>query len=170
MRDRVQAIIAQQTGCQAQWARNFGHQEAATQCLARLLPDERLEPRHLADAALLHALVQLPSHGPVRRATDWTIAGHQHLRVVSLIVGRRAVPIYWRAYDAMVRKGRLKRSALAVIRRAVTRVRQKVGRRRTLGQRRYCARHPTIAVGDDAPEMGCPGPMGALVFSGQSAL
>jgi hypothetical protein len=84
----------------------------------------------LADAVLLQALVQLPAHGPVRLAIDWTIEGHQHLLVVSLIVGRRAVPISWRAYDATVLKGRMKRYERAVIRRAMTRVIQKVGRRR----------------------------------------
>jgi len=130
IRDFVQAIIDQQTGCQAQLARGFGNQEAAAKRLSRLLHNERLEPRHLADAVLLQALVQLPAHGPVRLAIDWTIEGHQHLLVVSLIVGRRAVPIYWRAYDATVLKGRMKRYELAVMRRAVTRVIQKVGRRR----------------------------------------
>ena len=126
IRDIVQAIIAQQTGCQAQLARYFDNQEAATKRLSRLLHNARLEPRYLADAVLLQALVQLPAHGPVRLAIDWTIEGQQHLLVVSLIVGRRAVPIYWRAYDAAVLKGRMKRYELAVIRRAVTRVIQKV--------------------------------------------
>jgi hypothetical protein len=130
IRDFVQAIIDQQTGCQAQLARSFGNQEAATKRLSRLLHNERLEPRHLADAVLLQALVQLPAHGPVRLAIDWTIEGQQHLLVVSLIVGRRAVPIYWRAYDATVLKGRMKRYELAVIRRAVMRIIRKVGRRR----------------------------------------
>jgi hypothetical protein len=130
IRDFVQAIIDQQTGCQAQLARRFGNQEAATKRLSRLLHNERLEPRHLADAVLLQALVQLPAHGPVRLAIDWTIEGQQHLLVVSLITGRRAVPIYWRAYGAAVLKGRMKRYELAVIRRAVTRVIRKVGRRR----------------------------------------
>src|SRR5262249_40618419 len=100
IRDFVQAIITQETGCQAQLARHFGNQEAATKRLSRLLHNERLEPRHLADAVLLQALVQLPAHGPVRLAIDWTIEGQQYLLVVSLIMGRRAVPIYWRAYDA----------------------------------------------------------------------
>lgn len=130
IRDFVRAIIDQQTGCQAQLARSFGNQEAAAKRLSRLLHNERLEPRHLADAVLLQALVQLPAHGPVRLAIDWTIEGQQHLLVVSLIVGRRAVPIYWRAYDATVLKGRMKRYELAVIRRAVTRIIRKVGRRR----------------------------------------
>jgi len=73
IRDFVQAIIDQQMGCQAQLARSFGKQEAATKRLSRLLHNERLEPRHLADAVLLQALVQLPAHGPVRLAIDWTI-------------------------------------------------------------------------------------------------
>jgi Transposase DDE domain len=130
IRDFVQALIDRQTGCQAQLARSFGNQEAAAKRLSRLLHNERLEPRHLADAVLLQALVQLPAHGPVRLAIDWTIEGQQHLLVVSLITGRRAVPLYWRAYDAAVLKGRMQRYELAVIRRAVTRVIRKVGRRR----------------------------------------
>jgi hypothetical protein len=130
IRDFVAAIIAQQTGCQAQLARSFGNQEAATRRLSRLLHNERLEPRHLADAVLLQALSQLPARGPVRLAIDWTTEGTQHLLVVSLVVGRRAVPIYWRAYAAAVLKGRMKRYEQAVIRRAVTRVIRKVGVRR----------------------------------------
>jgi hypothetical protein len=130
IRDFVQALIDRQTGCQAQLARSFGNQEAAAKRLSRLLHNERLEPRHLADAVLLQALGQLPAHGPVRLAIDWTIEGQQHLLVVSLITGRRAVPSYWRAYDAAVLKGRMQRYELAVMRRAVTRVIRKVGRRR----------------------------------------
>jgi hypothetical protein len=79
---------------------------------------------------MLQALVQLPAHGPVRLAIDWTIEGHQHLLVVSLVIGRQAVPIYWRAYEAAVLKGRMQRYELAVMRRAVTRVIRKVGHRR----------------------------------------
>src|SRR5262249_41427508 len=56
----------------------------------------------------------------------------QHLLGVSLIGGRRAVPIYWRAYDASVLKGRMKRYELAFIRRAVGRVARAVGQRRVI--------------------------------------
>jgi hypothetical protein len=84
----------------------------------------------LAEAVLLQALVQLPAHGPVRLALDWTIAGQPHLLVVALLTGRRAVPIYWRIYDAAVLKGRMQRYELAVMRRAVMRVIRKVGRHR----------------------------------------
>jgi hypothetical protein len=127
--DFVAAIIEQQTAWQAQLARYCGHQEAAVKRIARLLHNERLDPRLLAEAVLLQALPQLPKHGKVRLAMDWTIEADQHLLVVSLIVGRRAVPIYWRASDASVFKGRMKRYELAVLRRAVGRVAQAVGKR-----------------------------------------
>src|SRR5881296_1566650 len=130
--DFVAAIIEQQTACQAQLARYFGHQEAAVKRVSRLLHNERLDPRLWADAVLLQALQQLPTHGKVRLAIDWTIEANQHVLVVSLIVGRRAVPIDWRAYNASVFKGRMKRYELAVIRRAVGRVVQAVGQRRVM--------------------------------------
>src|ERR687883_355249 len=56
IRDFVQALIDQQTGCQAPLARSCGNQEAATKRVSRLLHNERLEPRHLADAVLLQAV------------------------------------------------------------------------------------------------------------------
>jgi hypothetical protein len=38
--------------------------------------------------------------------------------VVSLVIGRRAMPIFWRAYEQSVLKGRMKRYELAVVKRA----------------------------------------------------
>jgi hypothetical protein len=130
--DFVAAIIEQHTACQAQLARHFGNQEAAVKRLSRLLHNARLDPRLLADAVLLQALHQLPQHGKVRLAIDWTIEANQHVLVVSLVVGRRAVPMYWRADAVSVLKGRMKRYELAVIRRAVGRVAQAVGKRRVI--------------------------------------
>jgi hypothetical protein len=130
--DFVTAIIENHTACQAQLARSFGNQEAAVKRVSRLLHNERLDPKLLADAVLLQALHQLPKQGTIRLAIDWTIEDHQHLLVVSLVVGRRAVPIYWRAYDASVLKGRMQRYELAVIRRTVGRVAQAVGKRRVI--------------------------------------
>jgi len=40
------------------------------------------------------------------------------LLAVSLVIGRRAMPIFWRAYEQSVLKGRMKRYELAVIKRA----------------------------------------------------
>src|SRR5215510_1767185 len=97
----VSMIIEKQTGIQAALARGLGNQEAAVKRLSRLLHNERLAPHRLADAVLAQALGQLPPKGKVRLAIDWTIEGAQHLLVVSLVTGGRAVPIYWRAYDLM---------------------------------------------------------------------
>jgi hypothetical protein len=128
----VGAIIDKQTGTQAELVRGLGNQEAASKRLSRLLHNERLAPHRLADAVLAQALRQLPPRGKVRLALDWTIEGAQHLLVVSLVTGGRAVPIYWRAYDAGVLKGRMRRYEMAVIRRAVGRVQRAIGRRRVI--------------------------------------
>jgi hypothetical protein len=101
----VEAIIEQQTGNQAELARSLGNQEAGVKRLSRLLHNERLAPHRLANAVLAQALRQVPPKGKVRLALDWTIEGDQHLLVVSLVMGGRAVPIYWRAYHATVLKG-----------------------------------------------------------------
>lgn len=118
----VAQILDKQTGCQAELARGLGNQEAACKRLSRLLHNERLAPHALAEAVLKQALRQLPRQGKVRVAIDWTSEDKQHLLVVSLIVGRRAVPIYWRAYDQRVLKGRMQRYELAVVRRALERL------------------------------------------------
>ena len=47
---------------------------------------------------------------------DWT--SEDNLRVTSLVVGRRALPIFWCAYDQTVLKGRMKRYERAVLKRA----------------------------------------------------
>ena len=114
----VVAIIAKQTGCQAELARTQGNQEAALKRLSRLLHNERLKPKELAEWLCRQALRQLPRTGRVRCAIDWTSEGQQHLLVVSLVVGHRALPIFWRAYDQTVLKGRMKRYELAVVKRA----------------------------------------------------
>ncbi len=128
----VRAIVHKQTGNQAALVRGLGNQEAALKRLSRLLHNARLGPHRLAEAVLTRALWQLPPRGKVRVAIDWTIEGRQHLLVVSLVTGGRAVPIYWRAYDGAVLKGRMRRYEKAVMRRALTRVQQVIGRRRLI--------------------------------------
>jgi len=128
----VDALIEKQTGNQAELARGLGNQEAAVKRLSRLLHNERLAPHRLADAVVAQALRQLPPTGKVRLALDWTIEGSQHLLVGSLVTGGRAVPIYWRAYDAEVLKGRMRRYERTIIRRVITRVRAVIGCRRLI--------------------------------------
>jgi Transposase DDE domain len=126
----VAAILEKQTGNQAALARTQGNQEAACKRLGRLLHNPRLAPNALAEAVCQQALRQLPCAGIVRCAIDWTSEGDQHLLVVSLVIGRRAVPIYWRAYAQSVLKGRMKRYELAVVKRAFHLMTQVVAARR----------------------------------------
>lgn len=126
----VAAIIEKQSGKQAELARSFGNQEAAVKRIGRLVHNGRIDPRDLAEAVLTDAITKLPSGGKVRTTIDWTSEGNQHLLVVSLVIGRRAMPIYWRAYDSQVLKGRMQRYEHAVIKRVVKRLRQVVGRKR----------------------------------------
>lgn len=126
----VAAIIEKQTGNQAELARSFGNQEAAVKRISRLAHNERLDPRKLADAVLEEAIRKLPANGKVRTTIDWTSEDKQHLLVISLVIGRRAMPIYWRAYDSSVLKGRTHRYERAVIKRVINRLRQVVGRKR----------------------------------------
>jgi hypothetical protein len=114
----VLAIIEKQTGNQADLARGHGNQEAAAKQLSRLLHNPRLKPKDLAEWLCRQALEQVPRTGKVRLTIDWTTEDDQHLLVISLVVGRRALPIYWRAYSQGLLRGRMKRYELAVIKRA----------------------------------------------------
>src|SRR2546423_1799783 len=130
--DFVAAIIDKQTAKQAELARSFGNQEAATRRLSRLLHNPRLAPHQLADALLTYVLANLPRGKRLRLALDWTIQTPHHLLVVSLVTGARAVPIYWRAYSASVLKGRMRRYEMAVIKRVCERLKQVAPHRRLI--------------------------------------
>src|SRR5215510_1299141 len=114
----VAAIIEKQTGCQAELARSIGNQEAACKRLSRLIHNERLRPKDFAEWLCRQAMERTPRTGKVRLTIDWTSEDDQHLLVVSLVVGRRSLPIFWRAYSQTLLKGRMKRYELAVIKRA----------------------------------------------------
>jgi hypothetical protein len=114
----VAALIDQQTGGQAALARPQGHPEAAVKRLSHLLHNDRLTPQDFAAWLCRQALRPVPRTGRVRLPIDWSRKQHQHLLGVSLVVGRRALPICWRAYDQTVLKGRMQRYALAGLRRA----------------------------------------------------
>jgi hypothetical protein len=115
----VLAIIDKQTGNQAELARTQGNQEAAVKQLSRLIHNPRLKPEDFAQWLCRQVLVsQVPRRGKVRLTIDWTSEGDQHLLVISLVVGRRALPIFWRAYSQNALKGRMKRYERAVVKRA----------------------------------------------------
>ncbi len=130
--DFVAALLEQHTCRQASLARCFDNFEAAVKRISRLVHNERFKERRAAEAILDQALERLPVHGTIRLAIDWTIENDQYLLVVSLVIGRRAIPLYWRAYEASVLKGRMKRYELSVIKRVLTRVLKRVSPRRVI--------------------------------------
>jgi len=114
----VLAIIEKQTGNQAELSRGHGNKEAAAKQLSRLIHNPRLRPADFAVWLCRQALEQAPRAGKVRLTIDWTTEDDQHLLVISMVVGRRALPIYWCAYSQQSLKGRMKRYESAVIKRA----------------------------------------------------
>jgi hypothetical protein len=96
--DFVLALVTVQSCCQATLARFFDNFEAASKRLSRLLHNARLLPEELALAHARALCAQLPLAGCVRLSLDWTTEDAQHLLIASVRVGRRAVPLYWRAY------------------------------------------------------------------------
>src|SRR5215475_4969275 len=86
----VSAIFDKQSGCQAELARTQGNQEAACKRLSRLIHNERLSPKWLAESIAHLALGQAPPFGKVRLTIDRTTEDEQHLLTVSLVIGRRA--------------------------------------------------------------------------------
>ncbi len=105
-RDFVAVLLVTHSCCQAALARGFANFEAASRRLTRWLHNPRLDPQGQARAHAQAVVAQLPRTGPVRVAIDWTTEEQQHLLVASLIVGRRAVPLYWEAYTTAELKGR----------------------------------------------------------------
>jgi len=130
MSEYVRAILERQTGIQAELVRGIGNQEAAVKRLSRLNHNERLDPQKMAEGVMKQVIKQIPKKGKVRMTIDWTIEGDQYLLVVSLVIGRRAPPMYWRAYQESVLKGRTKRYEQAVIKRVLSYVRKHIGRRK----------------------------------------
>ena len=120
--DFVVALIERKSGSQAALARGFDNFEAAVKRLSRLLHNPKLE---LEATVLSHArwlVARLPRFGTVRIAIDWTSEDAQHLLVASLIVGRRAIPLFWRAYDGAVLKDRMREYEHALMRTLVEKV------------------------------------------------
>jgi Transposase DDE domain len=130
--DFVAALLVVRTCCQATLARTFANFEAASRRLTRWLHNPRLEPQAQARVHAQAVVAQLPLTGTVRVAIDWTTEDQQHLLVASLIVGRRAVPLYWEAYTTAERKGQQRAVEQAFLRQVVEKELAKVERERLL--------------------------------------
>ncbi len=128
--DFVMAVIMVQSCCQATLARFFDNFEAASKRLFRLLHNARLDTEELALSHAQALVLRLPSEGCVRLALDWTTEDSQHLLVASLSIGRRAVPLYWRAYHDTELKKRMSLYEREFVRALFARVLSGVARRR----------------------------------------
>ena len=103
--DLVAALLVVRTCCQAALARYFPNFEAASRRLTRGVHNARVDVQAQAHAHAQVLVHQLPRSGLVRIAIDWTTEDQQPLWVASVIVGRRAVPLYGEAYTTKERKG-----------------------------------------------------------------
>lgn len=130
--DFVYAIIEQQTAVQASLAEVFGNQEAASRRISRLLQNERISPKELAEIVCSQTLKQLPKVGKIRLAFDWTIEDKQYLLVISLVRNGRAIPIFWRGYEEHRLKKKMKLIERAMLKRVLKRLKAKVGKRRII--------------------------------------
>jgi hypothetical protein len=128
--DFVLAVVMVQSCCQARLARFFDNFESASKRLSRLIHNPRLATDELALAHARALVARLPTQGGVRLALDWTVEDTQHLLVASLSIGRRAVPLYWRAYRDMDLKGRMTVYEREFVRALFAEVLCGVGRRR----------------------------------------
>jgi len=128
----VFALLSVQSCCQATLARFFDNFEAASRRLSRFLRNPRLDGDALARAHATALIAQLPGDGALRLALDWTSEEEQHLLIASLQVGRRAVPLYWRAYHSAELKKQMSRMEREFLRRLFQEVLKPVARRRFL--------------------------------------
>lgn len=139
-RDFVAALVVVRTCCQATMARYFANFEAASRRLTRWVHNPRLDAQAQARAHAQAVVRQLPPTGTVRVAIDWTTEDQQHLLVASLVVGRRAVPLYWEAYTTQERKGQQRALEQAFLRQVVEQEVATVERERILvtADRGFC--------------------------------
>jgi hypothetical protein len=102
--DFVLALIDRKSATQAALARFFDNFEAASKRLSRLVHNPRIDLDTTVRAHADFLVTRLPRSGTIRIALDWTSEGTRHLLVASLIVGHRAIPLFWQAYDGSTLK------------------------------------------------------------------
>lgn len=130
--DFVFALISVGSCCQAALADFFDNFEASLKRLSRLIHNERLNVEELALAQARFIVARLPQVGDIRIAIDWTEENGKCLLVASLLVGRRGVPLFWRAYRQSELKGRTSQIEQDFLHTLVTVVLKGVARTRLL--------------------------------------
>jgi hypothetical protein len=113
----VEALLEAKSCTQAKLAATFENKMAAVKRLSRFLHNPRLRTKDLAEGVANEFVSHVSRHAFVRLALDWTVEHGIHTLVASAIIGRRAVPIYWCAYDAGTFKGHRSRIERAFVER-----------------------------------------------------
>lgn len=108
--DFVLALIDRKSATQAALARFFDNFEAAVKRLSRYVHNPRIELDTTVRAHADFLVARLPRSGNIRIAVDWTSEDTQHLLVASLIVGHRAIPLYWTSALSRIARGVLSKS------------------------------------------------------------
>lgn len=101
----VEALLEARSCTQAKMAETFENKKAAVKRLSRFLHNPRLRTKDLAQGVATEFVSHIARHSLIRIAIDWTVEKGIHTLVASAIVGRRAVPTYWRSYDEGTFKG-----------------------------------------------------------------
>lgn len=101
----VEALLEAKSCTQAKLAATFANKKAAVKRLARFLHNPRLRTKKLAEGVAAEFVLHVARHAFIRIAIDWTVEHGIHTLVASAIIGRRAVPIYWRSYTEGTFKG-----------------------------------------------------------------
>ena len=101
----VGALLEVKSCTQAKMAETFENKKAALKRLSRFLHNPRLRTKDLAEGVATEFLAHVSRYAFIRIAIDWTIENGIHTLVASAVIGRRAVPIYWRSYDEGTFKG-----------------------------------------------------------------
>lgn len=101
----VEALLEARSCTQARLAATFENKVAAVKRLSRFLHNPRLRTKDLAQGVAREFVSHIARHAVIRIAIDWTVENGIHTLVASAIIGRRAVPTYWRSYDEGTFKG-----------------------------------------------------------------
>lgn len=128
----VAALLEARSCTQAKLAETFENKKAAVKRLSRFLHNPRLRTKDLAEGVATEFVSHVSRHAFVRIAIDWTVENGIHTLVASAIIGRRAVPIYWRSYDEGTFKGHRSKIERAFVERLFKVILRDVPRRKLI--------------------------------------
>lgn len=128
----VGALLEAKSCVQAKIADTFENKKAAPKQLSRFLHNPRLGTKELAEGVAREFVSHVARHAFVRIALDWTVENGIHTLAASAILGRRAVPIYWRSYEEGTFKGHRSKLERAFVERLFKVILRDLGRAKLL--------------------------------------